>query len=283
MAGVASEDLRKKLLAINPFPRLEDVVARCRSDESATNTEAEFTRRPALAVNVVSVRQSALTSSGRSAPPPTPSSRLQPSTPPATKTVCRFCGGRSHQTRNECPAYGAKCTACNRLHHFADVCESRHNPLHSQSQETVSPYTADVDTCSLATLSLFIKMLDIAISCMCATSPPTVVTPSSNLISQASLCTHSPSTPRSGSKIHIQRAGTSVAPSSGSEHAARIACSCPVDGDAGANAVPFALCRIFQNRRSAVDSDILSFFSLSLSHYFSFSDLIVFRSEGKGR
>ena len=133
----------------------------------------------------------------------------------------------------------------------------------------------------LMTLSLLIKMLDIAISGMCATSSPTVVTPSSNLIGQASLCPHSPSTPRSGSKIHIQRAGTSVAPSLGSEHAARIVCSCPVDMDAGANAVPFALCRIFQNRRSAVDSDILS--SFSLSHFFLFSDLIVFRSEGKGR
>ena len=150
MAGVASEDLRKKLLAINLFPRLEDVVARCRSEESATNTEAEITRRPALAVNVVSVRRSASTSAGRSAPTTTPSPRLQPSTPPATKTVCRFCGGRPHQTRSECPAYGLKCTACNRLHHFADVCESRHNPLPSKFQETVSSHTADVNACSLA-------------------------------------------------------------------------------------------------------------------------------------
>ena len=150
MAGVASEDLRKKLLAINPFPRLEDVVARCRSEESATNTEAEITRRPALAVYVVSVRRSTLTSAGRLAPPTRPSPRLQPSFPPATKTVCWFCGGRPHQIRSECPAYGTKCTACNRLHHFADVCKSRHNPLPSQSQDTVSPYTADVHTCSLA-------------------------------------------------------------------------------------------------------------------------------------
>ena len=124
MTGVASEDLRKKLLAINPFPRLEDVIARCRSKESATNTEAEFTCRPVLAVNVVSVRRSALTTAGRSAPTTTPSPRLQPSTPPATKTVCRFCGGRPHQTRSKCPAYGTKCTACNRLPYFANVCES---------------------------------------------------------------------------------------------------------------------------------------------------------------
>ena len=135
----------------------------------------------------------------------------------------------------------------------------------------------------LTTLSLFIQMLDIAISCMCATSPPTVVTPPSNLIGQASLCPHSPSTPRSGSKIHIQRAGTSVAPSSGSGHAARIACSCPVDVDAGANAVPFALCQISQSHHSALDSDILSCFSLSLSLSFFFCRPHSLRSEGKGR
>ena len=149
MAGVASEDVRQKLLAINPFPRLEDVVARCRSEECATNTEAEFTRRQALAVNVVSVRRSTLTSAGRSA---SPSPRLQPSTPRATKTVCRFCGGRPHQSRSECPAYGTKCTACNWLHHFADACESRHNPLLSQSQNTVSLYMPGVDACSHATV-----------------------------------------------------------------------------------------------------------------------------------
>ena len=50
MAGVASEDLRKKLLAINPFPRLEDVVARCRSEESATNTEMDLASKPVVNV-----------------------------------------------------------------------------------------------------------------------------------------------------------------------------------------------------------------------------------------
>ena len=101
-------------------------------------------------MNVVSVRRSALTSAGRSVLTTTPSPRLQPSTTPATKTVCRFCGGRPHQTRSECPAYSTKCTACNRLHHFPDVCESWHNPLPSQFQDTVSPHTADVNACSLA-------------------------------------------------------------------------------------------------------------------------------------
>ena len=266
MAGVASEDLRKMLLAINPFPRLDDVVARCRSEESATNTEAEFTRR-------------ALTSAVLSAPRTTPSTSLRrhPAlSPPATKRVCRFCGGRPHQTRSECPAYGTKCTASTGCIIFL-ISANLGTTRFPHNLKTQCPRTRLMSTFAplpqLTTLSLFIKMLDIAISCICATSSTTVVTPLSNLIGQASLCPHSPSTPKSGSKIHIQRAGTRVAPSSGSEHASRIVCSCPVDVDGGTNAVPFALCRIFQNRRSAVDSDNSFLFlslSLSLSLFFFF-------------
>ena len=54
MAGVASEDIRKKLLALNPFPSLEKVVALSRSE-----AEVDLTCRPAPAVNV---RRSAVTS-----------------------------------------------------------------------------------------------------------------------------------------------------------------------------------------------------------------------------
>ena len=212
MAGVASENLRKKLLAIKPFPRLEDVVARCRSEESATNTEAEITRRPALAVNVVSIRRSALTSAGRSAPTTTPSPRPQPSTPPATKTDCGFCGGRPHQTRSECRAYAAqnalRATGCIILPMTASLGTIRfpHN------FKTQCPRTRLMSTLAplpqLTTLSLLIKMLDIAISCMCAISPPTVVTPSPNPISQMGCCPHSPSSPRPDPRSTYKQLGS---------------------------------------------------------------------------
>ena len=48
-------------------------------------------------MNAVSVSRFALTSAVRSAPRTTPSTRRQPWTPPATKTVCQFCGARPHQ------------------------------------------------------------------------------------------------------------------------------------------------------------------------------------------
>ena len=48
MSGVRSEEVRKKLLALTPFPQLEAVVALCRSEESACNTEADLSSKPAL-------------------------------------------------------------------------------------------------------------------------------------------------------------------------------------------------------------------------------------------
>ena len=43
MSGVRSEALRKKLLAIDPFPALKDVLALCRAEESAEHTDADLT------------------------------------------------------------------------------------------------------------------------------------------------------------------------------------------------------------------------------------------------
>ena len=99
MSGVRSEEVRKKLLALTPFPQLEAVVALCRSEESACNTEADLSSKPALNA---AVRSPAL---------------------------CRYCGGRPHRSRLDCPAYGKTCSLCNRRHHFPQVCESRDKPL----------------------------------------------------------------------------------------------------------------------------------------------------------
>ena len=48
MSGVRSEALRKKLLAINPFPVLKDVLALCRAEESAEHTDADLTSKPSV-------------------------------------------------------------------------------------------------------------------------------------------------------------------------------------------------------------------------------------------
>ena len=38
--------------------------------------------------------------------------------------VCEKCGLK-HYIRNKCPAYGKKCSKCNRINHFAKICKSK--------------------------------------------------------------------------------------------------------------------------------------------------------------
>ena len=116
MSGVRSEEVRKKLLALTPFPQLEAVVALCRSEESACNTEADLSSKPALNA---AVRSPAL---------------------------CRYCGGRPHRSRLDCPAYGKTCSLCNRRHHFPQVCESRDKPLPTRT----TPAAAARHACATA-------------------------------------------------------------------------------------------------------------------------------------
>ena len=234
-------------------------------------------RWPALAVNVVSVRRSALTSAGRSARPPTPSPRLQPSTPPATKQSVGFAEDGLIK-----PATSALLTAQNALRATGCIILLMSSSLGTTrfpyNLKTQCPRTRLMSTLApspqLTTLKKIITVRQDA--------------GHSNQLHVRHIATHHrhtiakpdwsrkplpPLTPplRNSDPRSTYKERTSVAPSSGSEHAARIACSWPVNVDTGANAVPFALCRIFQNRRSAVDSHILSSFSLSLSLSLSLS------------
>ena len=49
---------------------------------------------------------------------------------------CRYCGGRSHKARTDCPAYGTACQSCGKQHHFAEVCEARGRKLQGQSSSS---------------------------------------------------------------------------------------------------------------------------------------------------
>ena len=50
---------------------------------------------------------------------------------------CGNCGGPYHPRRELCPAYGKKCHACQKLHHFKSVCRSKDNPTTPQNQAMV--------------------------------------------------------------------------------------------------------------------------------------------------
>ena len=143
MSGVRFEEVHKKLLALTPFPQLKAVVALCRSEESACNTEADLSSKPAL------------NAAARQPGPPrrsqTPLSGLRTTQDKASSTsssvrspaLCRYCGGRPHRSRSNCPAYGKACSLCNRRHHFPRVCESRDKPLPTR---TGQPQQRDTHT-----------------------------------------------------------------------------------------------------------------------------------------
>ena len=97
MSGVRSEALRKKLLAIDPFPALKDVLALCRAEESAEHTDADLTSKPSV---------NAASRSRRPQPSPSKSSPQQSGHAHASPKhdKCKYCGGRSHKTRTDCPA-----------------------------------------------------------------------------------------------------------------------------------------------------------------------------------
>lgn len=55
---------------------------------------------------------------------------------------CRFCGARHPGTqavssrKENCPAYGEKCSSCDRSHHLSRVCEQRNKPSSETEDET---------------------------------------------------------------------------------------------------------------------------------------------------
>ena len=41
---------------------------------------------------------------------------------------CKYCGRKHEQSKDACPAYGQKCNACGKLHHFESVCKAKNTP-----------------------------------------------------------------------------------------------------------------------------------------------------------
>ena len=91
-------------------------MALCRSEESAKKTDADLASAPAL-VNAASGSRHLQ-----------PSGLQQQSGHAQEENSCnkrRYCGGRSHKARTDCPAFGTTCQSCGKQHHFAELCEAR--------------------------------------------------------------------------------------------------------------------------------------------------------------
>ena len=47
--------------------------------------------------------------------------------PISGKQSCRYCGGKRHKERQQCPAYGKFCRNCGKSNHFQSVCRAQPN------------------------------------------------------------------------------------------------------------------------------------------------------------
>ena len=110
ISGVSSGELRKKLLALRPFPDLPTVMSICRSDKSATKTDADLHSDPGSRV------MQAKCATGES----------------AERSICTYWGRKSHASKDNCPAKGKICHNCQRRDHFVRVGKSKqaqHPPI----------------------------------------------------------------------------------------------------------------------------------------------------------
>ena len=107
MSGINSSETRKKLLAINPPPKLlQTVVDICRGEESATSNESSLSKGR---VNKVSKAKG---------------KRDGSASRPAKDDTCSKCGYKAHAEGKACPAAGQTCKKCGGKNHFKQVCRS---------------------------------------------------------------------------------------------------------------------------------------------------------------
>ena len=256
-------------------------VARCGSKESATNTEADLTSKPVvnavagLTLHALQVqlcaqllgRRQVLNDSPRPLPPQrqfvgfAEDGLIKPAAS-ALLTAQNALGATGFIILLMSVSLGT--TRC--PHNLKTQCE--------RLRLTLAPLA------QLTTLLLLMKLLDMAISCMCTTSPPTVVTPSLNRSvwqAFAPLTIHSEVRIQDPHKKSWDQCCTIVR--IGARHAHRVW----LPSGRGCWRKRRSLCPLpdFQNRRSAVDCDILVL-SLFLSFFLFLQTSLSFGLKGRG-
>ena len=101
MSGIASQEVRQKLLAFNPFPSLQDVVDVCRSEESASKDSQALHKK----AHIDHVK----------CPP-----KLQQTDRKDNKPCIR--SGYKFHKNGTCPAIKSRCRYCNLIGHWDKMC-----------------------------------------------------------------------------------------------------------------------------------------------------------------
>ena len=129
ICGIRDQEVRKKLLAMSPFPNLQDAVNLCRSEESASKNEPIIRRS---GNNVNKVHSKFTKNKGQHGPPQERKNRNPPN-------ACGNCGKPSHTADQICPAKGKDCKSCGRKNHIAAVCRSGTKASNGKSEKPTEP------------------------------------------------------------------------------------------------------------------------------------------------
>jgi hypothetical protein len=114
MSGICDQEVRKKLLAITPFPSLQTAVDLCRSEEAAGKNESLLSRSGATSVNVVKQPEE---KGNRSR------THFHRRGEHRDGLRCGNCGHPPHDSGKDCPAKGRECHNCGKPGHFSTVCD----------------------------------------------------------------------------------------------------------------------------------------------------------------
>ena len=125
--GIRNPEMKNKLLAIHPFPSLQEVISVCRQQDNA-DRNTPLVARPKSTINQLTQHRP---DSGNKV------SVDQLAAKKPTKT-CPNCG-KDHLRDQVCPAKGKTCSACGKQNHFSSVCRSkkRQKPVMSVSDTLI--------------------------------------------------------------------------------------------------------------------------------------------------
>ncbi len=144
MSGICDQEVRKKLLAITPFPSLQTAVDLCRSEEAAGKNESLLSRSGATSVNVVKQPEE---KGNRTR------THFHRRGEHRDGLRCGNCGHPPHDSGKDCPAKGRECHNCGKPGHFSTVCDK--HKARSEKQDSSVKKLASIRLAHVAAARFF--------------------------------------------------------------------------------------------------------------------------------
>lgn len=136
LKGMRNKELALKASDMStPLGELIRIAARKEQREQSASTsgnmwESHGQGQPMVAAMAANQKKDAAKRTATFTPTGAPASKAQ---------SCRYCGGRKHKDKKECPAFGKECKGCGSKNHFVKVCEKskqkRVNAIAGTAQE----------------------------------------------------------------------------------------------------------------------------------------------------